>query len=43
MIIKIQAIKTKELELRLATKYEIYEDIYFRPNFVLQYDKLRNE
>jgi len=25
---------------RLATKYEIYEDIFFRPNIGIQYDKL---
>jgi len=25
---------------RFATKYEIYEDIYFRPNVGIQYDKL---
>jgi outer membrane protein insertion porin family len=25
---------------KIATKYEIYEDIFFRPNFYLQFDKL---
>jgi len=30
----------KKIGSRFATKYEIYEDIYFRPNFNLQVDKL---
>ena len=32
--------QNKRVGTKIATKYEIYEDVYFRPNFVLQYDKL---
>jgi outer membrane protein insertion porin family len=32
--------QNKRAGTRLATKYEIYEDIFFRPNLVAQYDKL---
>ena len=32
--------QNKRVGNKIATKYEIYEDIYFRPNFLLQYDKL---
>ena len=32
--------QNKRAGSRFATKYEIYEDIFFRPNFGLQFDKL---
>ena len=32
--------QNKKVGTRFATKYEIYEDIFFRPNFGLQFDKL---
>ena len=32
--------QNKRAGTRFATKYEIYEDIFFRPNFGLQFDKL---
>jgi outer membrane protein insertion porin family len=32
--------QNKRVGTKFATKYEIYEDIYFRPNIGLQYDKL---
>jgi outer membrane protein insertion porin family len=32
--------KNKKVGTKLATKYEIYEDIFFRPNIGAQYDKL---
>ena len=32
--------QNKKVGTRLATKYEIYEDIFFRPNVGAQYDKL---
>ena len=32
--------QNKRVGSKIATKYEIYEDVYFRPNFGLQYDKL---
>jgi len=32
--------QNKKIGTRFATKYEIYQDIYFRPNISLQYDKL---
>ena len=32
--------QNKRTGTRFATKYEIYEDIFFRPNFGLQFDKL---
>ena len=32
--------QNKRIGDKIATKYEIYEDIYFRPNFLIQYDKL---
>ncbi len=32
--------QNKKLGTRFATKYEIYEDIFFRPNIGAQYDKL---
>jgi outer membrane protein insertion porin family len=32
--------QNKRVGSRFATKYEIYEDIFFRPNFGLQFDKL---
>ena len=32
--------QNKKLGTKFATKYEIYEDIFFRPNTVIQYDKL---
>jgi outer membrane protein insertion porin family len=32
--------QNKRLGTRLATKYEIYEDIFFRPNLGVQFDKL---
>jgi outer membrane protein insertion porin family len=32
--------QNKRAGTRFATKYEIYEDIFFRPNFGVQFDKL---
>ena len=32
--------QNKRIGTKFATKYEIYEDIYFRPSLGLQYDKL---
>jgi outer membrane protein insertion porin family len=32
--------QNKKAGTRFATKYEIYEDIFFRPNFGVQFDKL---
>ena len=32
--------QNKKLGTKFATKYEIYEDIFFRPNTVIQFDKL---
>ena len=32
--------QNKRLGTRFATKYEIYEDLFFRPNLGLQFDKL---
>jgi len=32
--------QNKRIGTKLATKYEIYEDIFFRPNFGIQFDKL---
>ena len=32
--------QNKRAGTRLATKYEIYEDLFFRPNLALQFDKL---
>ena len=32
--------QNKRSGTKLATRYEVYEDIYFRPNLSLQYDKL---
>ncbi|NKA17206.1 MAG: outer membrane protein assembly factor BamA, partial [Alphaproteobacteria bacterium] len=32
--------QNKKAGTSLATKYEVYEDIFFRPNIALQYDKL---
>jgi len=32
--------QNKRLGTKFATKYEIYEDIFFRPNIAIQYDKL---
>ena len=32
--------QNKRIGDKIATKYEIYEDIFFRPNILLQYDKL---
>ncbi|NBU82825.1 MAG: outer membrane protein assembly factor BamA, partial [Flavobacteriaceae bacterium] len=32
--------KNKRAGSKVATKYEIYEDIFFRPNIGIQYDKL---
>ena len=32
--------QNKRVGTRFATKYEIYEDIFFRPNLGVQYDKL---
>ena len=32
--------QNKKLGTKFATKYEIYEDIFFRPNTIIQYDKL---
>jgi len=32
--------QNKRIGEKIATKYEIYEDIFFRPNILLQYDKL---
>jgi len=32
--------QNKRVGTKLATKYEIYEDIFFRPNATFQYDKL---
>jgi outer membrane protein insertion porin family len=32
--------QNKRVGTRFATKYEIYEDIFFRPNFGVQFDKL---
>jgi len=32
--------QNKKAGTRLATKYEIYDDIFFRPNIGIQYDKL---
>jgi outer membrane protein insertion porin family len=32
--------QNKRLGTKFATKYEIYEDIFFRPNITIQYDKL---
>jgi outer membrane protein insertion porin family len=32
--------QNKKVGTKLATKYEIYEDIFFRPNIGAQYDKL---
>jgi outer membrane protein insertion porin family len=32
--------QNKRVGTKIATKYEIYEDVYFRPNFGIQYDKL---
>ena len=32
--------QNKRSGTRIATKYEIYEDIFFRPNLVVQFDKL---
>ena len=32
--------QNKRVGTKLATKYEIYEDIFFRPNATIQYDKL---
>ena len=32
--------QNKRVGTRLATKYEIYEDIFFRPNLGVQFDKL---
>ena len=32
--------QNKKVGTRLATKYEIYEDIFFRPNLGVQFDKL---
>jgi len=32
--------QNKRIGTRLATKYEIYEDIFFRPNLGVQFDKL---
>lgn len=32
--------QNKRIGDKIATKYEIYEDIYFRPNLLIQYDKL---
>ena len=32
--------QNKRVGDKIATKYEIYEDIFFRPNILLQYDKL---
>jgi len=32
--------QSKRTGNKLSTKYEIYEDVYFRPNVLLQYDKL---
>ena len=32
--------QNKRVGTKIATKYEIYEDVYFRPNIGLQYDNL---
>jgi outer membrane protein insertion porin family len=32
--------QNKRLGTKFSTKYEIYEDIFFRPNIAIQYDKL---
>jgi outer membrane protein insertion porin family len=32
--------QNKRVGTKIATKYEIYEDVYFRPNLGLQYDNL---
>ena len=32
--------QNKKVGAKIATKYEIYEDVYFRPNLGLQYDNL---
>ena len=32
--------QNKRAGTKLGTRYDIYEDVYFRPNFTLQYDKL---
>ena len=32
--------QNKKVGTKISTKYEIYEDVYFRPNIGLQYDKL---
>ena len=37
---KISGYQNKRAGTRVATKYEIYEDIFFRPNLGLQFDKL---
>ena len=37
---KNSSYQNKKIGTRFGTKYEIYEDVYFRPNFNLQFDKL---
>jgi len=32
--------QNKKIGDKISTKYEIYENIFFRPNFLIQYDKL---
>jgi len=32
--------ENKKIGTKIATKYEIYEDIFFKPNFNIQYDEL---
>ena len=32
--------QNKKLGTKFATKYEIYEDIFFRPNVGIQFDRL---
>ncbi len=40
MIIQTSGYQNKKVGTKFATKYEIYEDIFFRPNVGIQYDKL---
>ncbi len=40
MIIQNSGYQNKRAGTRFATKYEIYEDIFFRPNLGVQFDKL---
>jgi len=37
---KISGYQNKRVGTKMATRYEIYEDIFFRPNLGIQFDKL---